>query len=71
MGRAAARFGIRFTVIFGSAMIAVGLVIAQSGGRAWDRRFCAGSDRALACRRRALRSISRLFAFCIDDEAQG
>jgi MFS family permease len=33
MGRAAERFGIRFTVIFGSAMIAVGLVIAQSGGR--------------------------------------
>ena len=33
MGRAAERFGIRFTVIFGSAMIAVGLVIAQSGGQ--------------------------------------
>ncbi|HZU88035.1 MAG TPA: MFS transporter [Stellaceae bacterium] len=33
MGRAAERFGIRFTVIFGSAMIAVGLVIAQSGSR--------------------------------------
>ena len=33
MGRAAERFGIRFTVIFGAAMIAVGLVIAQSGGR--------------------------------------
>jgi MFS family permease len=33
MGRAAERFGIRFTVIFSSAMIAVGLVIAQSGGR--------------------------------------
>jgi MFS family permease len=33
MGRAAERFGIRSTVIFGSAMIAVGLVIAQSGGR--------------------------------------
>lgn len=33
MGRAAERFGIRFTVIFGSAMIAVGLIIAQSGGR--------------------------------------
>jgi MFS family permease len=33
MGRAAERFGIRFTVILGSVMIAVGLVIAQSGGR--------------------------------------
>jgi MFS family permease len=33
MGRAAERFGIRFTVMFGSAMIALGLVIAQSGGR--------------------------------------
>jgi MFS family permease len=33
MGRAAERFGIRSTVIFGSAMIAVGLVVAQSGGR--------------------------------------
>ena len=33
MGRAAERFGIRSTVIFGSAMIAVGLIIAQSGGR--------------------------------------
>jgi MFS family permease len=33
MGRAAERLGIRFTVIFGAAMIAVGLVIAQSGGR--------------------------------------
>jgi MFS family permease len=33
MGRAAERFGIRFTVIFGAAMIAVGLLIAQSGGR--------------------------------------
>src|SRR6476619_8261523 len=33
MGRAAERFGIRLTVIFGSAMIAVGLVIAQSGGQ--------------------------------------
>ena len=33
MGRAAERFGIRFTVIFGSAMIAVGLIVAQSGGR--------------------------------------
>jgi MFS family permease len=33
MGRAAERFGIRFTVMFGSAMIAVGLIIAQSGGR--------------------------------------
>jgi MFS family permease len=33
MGRAAERFGIRATVIFGSAMIAVGLVVAQSGGR--------------------------------------
>jgi MFS family permease len=33
MGRAAERFGVRSTVIFGSAMIAVGLVIAQSGGR--------------------------------------
>ncbi len=32
MGRAAERFGIRFTVMFGSAMIAVGLVVAQSGG---------------------------------------
>src|SRR4051812_38248319 len=33
MGRAAERFGIRFTVIFGSTMVAVGLVIAQSGGQ--------------------------------------
>jgi MFS family permease len=33
MGRAAERFGIRATVIFGSAMIAVGLIVAQSGGR--------------------------------------
>jgi MFS family permease len=33
MGRAAERFGIRSTVIFGSAMIAIGLLIAQSGGR--------------------------------------
>jgi MFS family permease len=33
MGRAAERFGIRFTVIFGASMIAVGLVTAQSGGR--------------------------------------
>ena len=33
MGRAADRFGVRSTVIFGSAMIAVGLVIAQSGSR--------------------------------------
>jgi MFS family permease len=33
MGRAAERFGIRSTVIFGSAMIAVGLVVAQSGGQ--------------------------------------
>jgi MFS family permease len=33
MGRAAERFGIRFTVIFGAVMIATGLVIAQSGGR--------------------------------------
>src|SRR3954447_21455714 len=33
MGRAAERFGIRSTVIFGSAMIAVGLIVAQSGGR--------------------------------------
>src|ERR1700740_2439348 len=28
MGRAAQRFGIRYTVIFGSAMIAVGLIVA-------------------------------------------
>ena len=33
MGRAAERFGIRSTAIFGSAMIAVGLIVAQSGGR--------------------------------------
>ena len=33
MGRAAERFGIRLTVIFGAAMIAIGLVIAQSGGQ--------------------------------------
>src|SRR5579864_7704524 len=33
MGRAAERFGIRFTVIFGAVMIATGLLIAQSGGR--------------------------------------
>ena len=33
MGRAAERFGIRFTVMFGATMIAVGLVIAQSGGQ--------------------------------------
>src|SRR4051812_44981786 len=32
MGRVAERFGIRSTVIFGSAMIAVGLIVAQSGG---------------------------------------
>ena len=33
MGRIAERFGIRSTVMFGAVMIAVGLVIAQSGGR--------------------------------------
>jgi MFS family permease len=33
MGRAAERFGVRSTVIFGATMIAVGLVVAQSGGR--------------------------------------
>jgi MFS family permease len=33
MGRVADRLGIRFTVIFGAVMIALGLVIAQSGGR--------------------------------------
>ena len=33
MGRAAERLGIRFTVILGAVMIAVGLIIAQSGGR--------------------------------------
>ena len=33
MGRAAERFGIRSTVMFGAAMIAVGLIVAQSGGR--------------------------------------
>src|SRR3954471_1860932 len=33
MGRAAEHFGIRLTVIFGAAMIAIGLVIAQSGGQ--------------------------------------
>jgi MFS family permease len=33
MGRVAERLGIRFTVIFGAVMIAIGLVIAQSGGR--------------------------------------
>jgi MFS family permease len=32
-GRAAERFGVRFTITFGSAMIAIGLVVAQSGGR--------------------------------------
>ena len=32
MGRAAERFGIRATVMFGASMIAVGLVVAQSGG---------------------------------------
>jgi len=32
MGWAAERFGIRFTVMFGTTMIAAGLVIAQSGG---------------------------------------
>ena len=32
MGRAAERFGVRFTVISGALMIATGLVIAQSGG---------------------------------------
>src|SRR5579885_1472240 len=32
MGRAAERFGVRFTVMFGSTMIALGLLIAQSGG---------------------------------------
>src|SRR5579872_1379207 len=34
MGRAAERFGIRATVMFGASMIAVGLVVAQSGGGA-------------------------------------
>jgi MFS family permease len=33
MGRAAERFGVRSTVMFGATMIAVGLIIAQSGGR--------------------------------------
>jgi MFS family permease len=33
MGHAAERFGIRSTVVFGSAMIAIGLLIAQSGSR--------------------------------------
>src|SRR5579862_903682 len=33
MARAAERFGVRSTVIFGSAMIAVGLIVAQSGDR--------------------------------------
>jgi MFS family permease len=33
MGRVAERFGIRSTVIFGAVMIAVGLIIAQRGGR--------------------------------------
>jgi MFS family permease len=33
MGRTAERFGIRFTVILGAAMIAIGLLVAQSGGR--------------------------------------
>jgi MFS family permease len=33
MGWAAERFGVRSTVIFGATMIAVGLIIAQSGGR--------------------------------------
>jgi MFS family permease len=32
MGHAAERFGVRATVIFGSLMIGVGLVLAQSGG---------------------------------------
>src|SRR5690349_2764613 len=32
MGHAAERFGVRNTVIFGSLMIATGLVLAQSGG---------------------------------------
>jgi MFS family permease len=32
MGRIAERFGIRATVMFGASMIAVGLVVAQSGG---------------------------------------
>ena len=31
MGQAAERFGVRATVIFGSLMIAIGLVLAQSG----------------------------------------
>ncbi|MBV8288021.1 MAG: MFS transporter [Hyphomicrobiales bacterium] len=33
MGRTAERLGVRFTVMFGATMIAVGLVIAQSGGK--------------------------------------
>jgi MFS family permease len=33
MGRTAERLGVRFTVMFGAAMIAVGLVVAQSGGK--------------------------------------
>src|SRR4029077_15836241 len=32
MGHAAERFGVRTTVMFGSLMIGVGLVLAQSGG---------------------------------------
>ena len=32
MGHAAERFGVRATVMFGSLMIGVGLVLAQSGG---------------------------------------
>ena len=31
MGQAAERFGVRTTVIFGSLMIAAGLLLAQSG----------------------------------------
>ena len=33
MGRIAEHLGVRFTVMFGAAMIAAGLVIAQSGGK--------------------------------------
>ncbi|MBV8334989.1 MAG: MFS transporter [Alphaproteobacteria bacterium] len=33
MGRTAEHLGVRFTVMFGAMMIAVGLVIAQSGGK--------------------------------------
>ena len=41
MGRAAERFGVRFTVLFGSVMIAAGLVLTAQGP-SWPLYICQG-----------------------------